>query len=96
MDVSTLERHALEAIRAHWGVEEMHWTLDAETLPTRQNFVLIRVSGEKEILTRRPYPLALLGENMIYYASVRHQRGGRCSLTTGSWRLKRITTHIRD
>ena len=47
-------KHALEAIRAHWGVEEMHWTLDAETLPTRQNFVLIRVSGEKEILMRRP------------------------------------------
>ena len=30
MDVSTLERHALEAIRAHWGVEAMHWTLDMD------------------------------------------------------------------
>ena len=30
MDPATLARHALEAIRAHWGVEAMHWILDMD------------------------------------------------------------------
>ena len=30
MDPATLARHALEAIRAHRGVEVMHWMLDMD------------------------------------------------------------------
>ena len=30
MGPATLARHALEAIRAHWGVEAMHWILDMD------------------------------------------------------------------
>ena len=37
------------------GLAAERWLLAAETLPTCQNFVLIRVSGEKKILMRRPY-----------------------------------------
>ena len=37
------------------GLAAGRWLLAAETLPTKQKSVLIRVSGEKEILMRRPY-----------------------------------------
>ena len=51
---STAPERQNAAPRPH-GLAAGRWLLAAETLPTRQNSILIRASGEKEFLMRRPY-----------------------------------------